>query len=177
MLKKILLILVILLGLFAAFVATRPSDFKVSRSATMSAPASTIFAEVNDFHRWEHWSPWAKLDPKAKNAFEGPAAGEGAVFRWSGNKEVGEGSMTIVESRPPEFIKIRLDFVKPFAGTSYAEFSFKPEGEATQVTWTMEGKNNFIAKAIGVFMDCDRMIGGMFEKGLAQLKAVAEARK
>src|SRR4030095_433305 len=113
--------------------------------------------------------------PNAKNTFEGPSAGEGAVFRWAGNKNVGEGSMTITESRPNDLIRIRLEFLKPFAATNATEFTFTPQGNQTLVTWTMSGKNNFIAKAIGLFIDCDKMIGGMFEKGLAQMKSLAEA--
>jgi hypothetical protein len=82
-----------------------------------------VFAQVNDFHNWEAWSPWAKLDPAAKATFEGPHPGKGAIFRWAGNEEVGEGSMTITESRPSELIKIKLEFLKPFEATNTAEFT------------------------------------------------------
>jgi len=130
---------------------------------------------VNDFHNWEAWSPWAKLDPAAKATFEGPSTGTGAIFKWAGNKEVGEGSMTITESRPSDLIRIKLEFLRPFEATNSAEFTFKPEGNRTAVTWSMEGKNNFIAKAVCLFMNMDKMVGGQFEQGLAQMKAVVEA--
>jgi len=130
---------------------------------------------VNDFHNWEAWSPWAKLDPAAKATFEGPSTGTGAIFKWVGNKEVGEGSMTITESRPSDLIRIKLEFLRPFEATNSAEFTFKPEGNRTAVTWSMEGKNNFIAKAVCLFMNMDKMVGGQFEQGLAQMKAVVEA--
>src|SRR5262249_6149457 len=136
-----------------------------------------VFAQVNDFHRWAAWSPWAKLDPNAKNTFEGPSEGTGSVFRWAGNNEVGEGSMTITESKPHERVRIRLDFVKPYEGTSDAEFTFRPEGNQTAVTWSMEGKNNFIGKAICLFMNMDKMVGGKFDEGLVSLKAAAESGK
>ena len=145
------------------------------RSATISAPAPAVFAQVNDFHNWEAWSPWAKLDPAAKATFEGPSTGTGAIFKWAGNKEVGEGSMTITESRPSDLIRIKLEFLRPFEATNSAEFTFKPEGNRTGVTWSMEGKNNFIAKAVCLFMNMDKMVGGQFEQGLAQMKAVVEA--
>ena len=145
------------------------------RSATISAPAPAVFAQVNDFHNWEAWSPWAKLDPAAKATFEGPSTGTGAIFKWAGNKEVGEGSMTITESRPSDLIRIKLEFLRPFEATNSAEFTFKPEGNRTAVTWSMEGKNNFIAKAVCLFMNMDKMVGGQFEQGLAQMKAVVEA--
>lgn len=128
MLKKILITLAVIIVVFAVIVALQPSDFRVARTATISAPPPAVFAQVNDFHKWEAWSPWAKLDPAAKNSFEGPAAGRGAIFKWSGNNEVGEGSMTITESRPSDLIKIKLDFTKPFEATNTTEFTFKPEG-------------------------------------------------
>ncbi len=175
MLKTILIIVAVVVVLFVIVVALQPADFRVARSAAMSAPATVVFAQVNDFHKWEAWSPWAKLDPAAKNSFEGTAAGTGAIFRWAGNKEVGEGSMTITESRPSDLIRIKLEFLKPFASTCTAEFTFKPEGNQTAVSWSMAGKKNFMSKAVGLFMSCDKMVGGQFEKGLAAMKSVVEA--
>jgi hypothetical protein len=177
MLRKILLGLAAIIPVFVVVVALQPSEFRITRSANIAAPAPDVFAQVNDFHKWEAWSPWAKLDPAAKAVFEGPPAGKGAVFRWAGNSEVGEGSMTLTESRPSELIRIKLEFVKPMAGTSIAEFTFKPQGDRTEVTWAMSGHKNFISKAICLFMDQDKMIGGPFEKGLANLKAVVEGRR
>ncbi|MBI2924099.1 MAG: SRPBCC family protein [Verrucomicrobia bacterium] len=175
MVKKILIALAAIIVVFVVIVALQPSDFRVTRSATMSAKPAAVFDQVNDLHKWEAWSPWAKLDPAAKNTFEGPAAGTGAIFRWAGNNQVGEGSMTITESRPNELVRFRLDFLKPMAGSSDAEFTFKPEGNQTTVTWTMTGENNFIAKAICLFMSMDKMVGGQFETGLASIKSIVEA--
>jgi uncharacterized protein YndB with AHSA1/START domain len=173
---KILIALVVIVGILLGVIATRPDDFRVTRSATFNAPPATVFPQVNDFQKWEAWSPWAKLDPNVKNTFEGPTAGAGAVFRWVGNNEVGEGGMTILESRPNELVRIKLDFIKPFEGTSTAEFTFQPSGDQTTVTWAMFGKNNFIGKAFSLFVDCDKMMGGQFEKGLESMRAVAEAK-
>lgn len=174
MLKKTLIVLAIIVVVFLGLVALQPSEFRVERSAAIAAPAPAVFAQVNDLRKWKAWSPWAKLDPAARETFEGPPAGSGAVLRWAGNNEVGEGSMTITESQPHELIRFRLDFLKPFAATSTAEFSFKPEGDRTLVTWSMSGQNNFIAKAINLFVDCEKMVGEQFEQGLAQMKTVAE---
>jgi uncharacterized protein YndB with AHSA1/START domain len=175
MLKKILIGVVMVIGVFVAIVAMRPSDFRVERSAVVSAPAPVVFAQVNDLHNWDAWSPFAKIDPAAKQTFEGPRAGTGAAFAWAGNKQVGEGRMTITESRPNELIRFRLDFVRPLAGTNTAEFTFTPQGDRTAVTWSMSGTQNFMAKAFCMFMSMDKMVGGEFEKGLAQMKTVAEA--
>jgi hypothetical protein len=175
MFKKILAALVLIASGFLLFVSSQPSHFHIARETLINAPADVIFTQVNDFHKWDAWSPWAKLDPDAKNSFEGAAAGKGAAFSWSGNNEVGEGRMTIADSEPNSLIRIQLDFLKPFKATNNAEFTFKPEGNQTLVSWVMSGENNFIGKIIGVFMNCDKMVGGQFEKGLASLKAVAEA--
>ena len=182
MLKKILLGFVALVVVFLIVVAMQPNEYRVARTAAVAAPPDRVFAQVNDFHNWEAWSPWAKLDPNAKATFEGPRSGEGAVFIWAGNDEVGEGRMTVTQSRPNDLIRIKLDFVKPMEGTSDVEFTFKPQGDqtnattnvTTNVTWAMSGRHTFISKAICLFMNQDKMLGGYFEKGLASLKTVVE---
>jgi len=174
MLKKVLIGVAIVVVVFIIVVALQPSEFRIVRSATISAPASVIFARVNDFHNWEEWSPWAKLDPAMKTTFEGASSGVGAVYTWAGNDEVGEGRMTLTENRPDEFIRIKLEFLAPFAATNTTEFTFTPDGDRTAVSWSMYGENNFMAKAFSLFMDMDKLIGADFEKGLTQMKAVAE---
>lgn len=176
MLKKTLIGIAAVVAILVVVIALQPADFKVSRTATMAAPPAAPFAEVNDFRKWQAWSPWAKLDPKMKVGFEGPPSGTGAINTWAGNGDVGKGRATIVESRPGELVRMKLEFFEPFAATSTAQFTFKPEGAGTAVTWTMEGKNNFVGKAIGLFMDCDKMVGGQFEKGLAGMKAIVEKK-
>ena len=175
MIGKILIALVVIVVGLVGVITLQPARYRVSRSTTIAAPAPVVFAQVNDFHRWSAWSPWEKIDPAMKRTYEGPPAGVGASYAWVGSREVGEGRMTIVESRPSDLIQVKLEFVKPFAGTSVAEFSFKPDGERTLVTWSMTGDKNFIAKAIHLVMSMDRMIGDQFDKGLAAMKTVAEA--
>jgi uncharacterized protein YndB with AHSA1/START domain len=175
MLIKILIGLAALVVLLVVVVALQPSEFRITRTTTVAAPPSAVFAQVNDLHKWEAWSPWAKLDPAARNTFDGAPAGAGAVFAWAGNSTVGEGRMTITESRPNELVRIRLEFMKPFAATNTAEFTFKPDGERTAVTWSMFGHNNFIGKAVCLVMNMDKTLGGEFDKGLAAMKSVAEA--
>ena len=175
MIKKILIGLVLIVVVLVVVIALQPSSYSVERSATISAPPATVFAQVNDFHKWNAWSPWAKLDPAMKQAFEGAPVGTGAIYTWAGNKDVGEGRMTITDSHPSDVIKIKLEFLKPFAATNTTEFTFTPQGNQTLVKWKMAGNNNFMAKAFQLFMSMDKMIGGDFEKGLAQMKSAAEA--
>jgi hypothetical protein len=175
-LKKILIGFVATLAVFAIVVALQPPDFAISRSASMAASLHAVFSQVDDFHRWEAWSPWAKIDPAMKQTYGGAPSGTGAVYSWAGNDEVGEGRMTILESRAGELVRIKLEFLKPFAATNQAEFTFKSDGAQTSVTWTMTGRKNFIQKAFCLFMDMDKMVGGDFEKGLAQMKAAVEKK-
>lgn len=174
MLAKILLVTATLLVVLGVVIALRPTDFRYTRTATMAAPPAAVFAQVNDLHKWEAWSPLAKLVPAAKMTYEGAAAGVGSSYSWSGNNEVGEGRSTIVESQTGGLIRLKLEFVRPFTGTNDVEFTFKPEGAQTVVTWTMTGKNNFMGKAVGLVMYCEKMCGGQFEQGLASLKAIVE---
>jgi hypothetical protein len=173
----VLLVLAAIVAVFVAVVAMQPSEFRVTRSATMSAPPSDVFAQVNDFHKWQAWSPWAKLDPAMKLTYDGAPAGTGAIYAWAGNSKVGEGRMTMTESHPSELITIKLEFMKPFKATHTAEFTFKPQGNQTVATWSMLGRKNFILKAFGLFMSMDKMVGGDFEKGLANMKSLVEAPK
>jgi polyketide cyclase/dehydrase/lipid transport protein len=179
MIKKILLgivvLIIVLIAVFLVMVMLQPSHYQIERSATINAPAPVVFAQVNDFHKWNAWSPWANLDPNMKTTYEGQASGVGAMYSWTGNSDVGEGRMTIIESRPGELIRIQLDFIKPFAASNATEFVFTPQGNQTNVKWRMAGNNNFIAKAFSVFVNVDKMVGGDFEKGLAKLKAVSES--
>jgi len=170
----ILLALAFIAILFIIVIAGRPDEFTVTRAARMAPPPEKIFPHVNDLHQWEAWSPWAKLDPNAKNTFSGAEAGSGAAMAWDGNKKVGTGKMTVTESQPNGLIRLRLDFQKPMQATNTAEFTFRPEGGQTVVTWSMSGKNCAMGKVIGLFMDFEKMCGCQFEKGLASLKSVVE---
>ncbi len=175
MFVRSLMTLAILLALFASFVALQPADFRITRSTVVDAPPQAVFELVNDLHRWEAWSPWAKLDPAAVKSYEGPPAGLGAASTWSGNDEIGEGRMMITQSRPFELVQLSLEFKRPMQATDAAELVFTPEGAHTRITWSMYGKRNFVAKAFGLFMNVDKMVGGQFETGLRQLKTLAES--
>ena len=174
MLKKILIALAAIIAVFLIVVALQPSEFKVERSATVAAQPAAVFDQVNDFHKWEAWSPWAKLDPNAKVTFEGPPSGTGTIMAWDGNDKVGQGKMTITERQPNDLVKINVEFVKPFEGSVVSQFGFKPEGDQTAVTWTMTGYHNFIQKAMCLVFNGRKMMAGDMDKGLAQMKTVVE---
>ena len=175
MLKKILLTLTAVIAAILIIAAFQSDTYRVERSLTIAAPAAVLFPQVNDLRQSQAWSPWVKLDPAAKFTFEGPASGVGAINTWAGNSEVGEGRQTIIESWPNERVRLKLEFFKPMAGEATAEFRFKPEGPGTTVTWSMSGSKNYISKVMCMFMDMNKMIGGHFEEGLVNLKAVTES--
>jgi hypothetical protein len=177
MLSKVVLVLAIALGGLVAVVATRPDRYHVERAVDVGAPAAAVFAEIDDLRAWSAWSPWERRDPAMKKTFSPVTSGVGASYAWEGNKEVGKGRMTITESHPGEKVAQRLEFIEPFASTADIAFSLKAAGpSSTHVTWSMDGRNNFMGKAFSLVMDMDKVIGKDFEAGLAGLKQIAEAK-
>jgi uncharacterized protein YndB with AHSA1/START domain len=174
MLKTVAIGIAVLIAAILVFAATKPDTFRVQRSATIKAPPEKIFAILNDFQRWETWSPWEEKDPAMKRTFSVVTGGKGAVYSWEGNKDVGQGRMEIADSVPPSRLAIKLDFLKPFEAHNMVEFTLAPQGDATNVTWAMQGRSPYFVKIIHVFVDMDTLVGKDFETGLANLKAVAE---
>jgi uncharacterized protein YndB with AHSA1/START domain len=174
MVKKGLVAVVVLIAAVLVYAATRPDSFRVERSAAIKAPPEKVFALVNDFKRWDAWSPWEKKDPSMRRSWGDATTGKGASYSWEGNKDVGQGRMEITESVPPSKISIRLEFVKPFEARNTVDFTLQPRGDSTQVTWAIHGPSPYLSKLIGIFCSMDSMIGRDFEAGLADLKAVSE---
>jgi hypothetical protein len=172
---KILIAIPTIIVVFLIIVATRPSNYRVARSIVIAAPQDAVFPFMNELQKWEAWNPWGKADPNMKLTYSGPASGVGANYSWAGNKEAGEGHATITESRPGESVKYKMEFFKPMSGSSEMEFTFKPQGNQTEVTMTVTGEKNFMAKAFCLFVSMDKMIGGKFEKALADLKVIVES--
>ncbi len=182
MLEKLLIGAAGVLVIFVAVVATRPSAYHVERKLEVAAPTDLVFGVLNDLHQFAgvvflFGSPLETRDPSMQKTFEGPAAGVGQSYAWSGNREVGKGKMTIDESVPGQKVGVKLEFVKPMASTATCALTLAGTPTGSFVTWSMDGHHNFIGKAIGMFMDMDNMLGTDIEKGLAQLKTVAEGKK
>lgn len=173
--KKIGIGVAAVIAVLLVVIATRPDTYHVERSKTISASPDAIYGHVADFRKWNAWSPWEKLDPAMKKTYGGTQGAVGATYAWVGNDEAGTGDMTIASAEPGKHVEIDLHFIKPFEDRSKTRFKFEPEGKDTKVTWYMDGNNNFISKAMCLFMDMDKMIGKDFEKGLDSMKQVAEA--
>ena len=174
MFKKVLLVLLALIAAFVIYVALQPDAYEVERSVTIAAPADQVFENVNNLRKWESWSPWAMIDPDAKIAFEGPEVGKGAAMTWNGNDEVGESKMTVVESDPDTNVNIKVSFTRPFEGDTNSAFSFTPKGDQTDDAWSMHGTHSFMEKVFCVVLNGLGMMGKDIDKGLSQLKSVAE---
>lgn len=152
----------------------QPDTFKLERNIAIRAQPAAIYANLDNFKRWELWSPWEKLEPGMKKTYTGPATGVGSIYEWEG-KEVGSGRMTITDSKPSQELTIKLEFIKPFEATNTTVFELVPHGAETEVRWIMTGDNNMIGKVMGVFADMDSMVGKDFEAGLAALKRTSES--
>ena len=173
MLKTIVIVLVVAVIAILIFVATKPATYHVERSTTIAATPEKISPLLDDFHNWDQWSPWAKLDPNMRVSYSGAPAGQGAVYEWEGNKKVGKGRMEILAA-DPTLTSIKLDFLSPFESHNRTNFVLQPQGSATVVTWTMDGPNTYVSKLMSIFVSMDKMVGKDFETGLGQLKSVAE---
>lgn len=179
MLKTIAIIAAVVAVAIAAlliYAATKPDTFRYARSTTIKAPPQKIFPLINDLQAFKQWSPYENKDPEMKRTISAPSAGKGATYAWEGNGNVGAGKMTIAASDPAAKVAINLDMLKPFAASNLVEFTLVPvpQGDATLVTWAMQGQNIYVGKVMSIFMDMDKMVGGDFETGLANLKRVAE---
>lgn len=168
------LVLIVAIAGILIYALTKPNDFQIQRSTTIKAPPDKIFGLIDDFHQWRAWSPYEKMDPAMTRTYGGAEKGRGAVYEWSGSGKVGQGRMEITDAPKPDKVLIKLDFLKPFEGHNVAEFKLVPDGDTTQVTWTMRGPMPFVAKVMSTFFNMDQMIGKDFEDGLANLKTLAE---
>jgi hypothetical protein len=174
MIRKVLLGVAVLLIAVLLLATRQPDSFSVERRLIMNAPPERVFAQINDFHAWESWSPWAKLDPAMTATYSGAAQGVGAVYEWSGNSEVGAGRMTIKSATAPSEVVVALDFLTPIESHNVTTFMISPVSSGTEVIWTMRGNSEYVTKLMTMFMSMDKMVGPDFARGLQQLKTVVE---
>lgn len=174
MLTIILIVIVLAVVALVGLAAIKPATFRIERSTAIDAAPANILSLINDFREWRKWSPWEKLDPNLKRTYSGAERGAGAVYAWQGNNKAGEGRMEILETTP-ERVTIKLDFLKPFKASNTAEFTLAPSGAGTGLNWAMYGSQPFLVKLMSIFFDMEKMVGPDFERGLADIKSVAEA--
>lgn len=154
------------------------STYTVERSQHIAGPPQAVYDRIVDLQRWPAWSPYEKLDPSMSKTYSGPTAGVGAAYAWSGNMKAGTGRMEIVEAVEPELVVIDLAFTKPFKSSSVSTFTITETDGGSDVTWSVTGPVNLMAKVLGIFSSpdkaMDKMMGGAFEDGLANLRTEVE---
>jgi hypothetical protein len=174
MLKIIAIVVVIFICAVGVYAATRPDSFRIQRSITIHSTPDKIFPLISNFHQWELWSPWEKIDPQIQRTYSGEQQGKGAVYAWRGDKNIGQGRMEMTDATPPAKLTIQLDFITPFEARNTVEFTLEGQGNATLVSQAMHGPSPFISKIMGLFFNMEKMVGGKYEEGLANLKVLAE---
>lgn len=173
MLKIIMIAAVVLLAVILLYAATKPDTFHTERSIIINASPEKIFGLINDFRQWDTWTPYNK-DPAMKRTYGENTIGKGAHYAWEGNKDVGQGEITITDATPPREIKLELHMIKPFEGRNHVVFSIEAAGGYTKVIWALEDQHTYFLKLLSMFISMDKMIGKDFETGLARLKIAAE---
>ena len=177
MLKTLAIIGVIAVVVVAGiliYAATKPDSFRVQRTIVINAPPDKVLPLITDFKAWPAWSPYEKKDPAMKRTYGATTAGKGATYAWDGDRNVGSGSMEIMDAPAPSRITIKLDFKRPFEAHNVADFTLVPVEGGTSVSWSMSGPTPFFGKILHAFIDMDKMVGRDFEAGLANLKTLAE---
>jgi hypothetical protein len=168
-------VLIVLLLAAIAFIVSRPADFRIQRSGLVDAPRDVVWSVINDLSQWRRWSPYDKRDPNMKTTLDGPSSGPGSSYSWNGNSQVGEGRLTITDTKPGELVAMKLEFLRPFKAENEVNFRLEPSGSGTRVSWIMDGKYNFVSKLMCLFMNMDKMVGTDFEQGLANLNNLVKA--
>ena len=174
LLKALLYLVLALVALFLLVGLFLPKTAQVERSITTSASPATVYSLVDGFKRFNEWSPWARIDPATTYTYSGPETGVGARMEWaSAHPDVGKGSQEVIDVRPGQSVTSKLDFGMDNPTTS--TINLEPAGTGTRVTWTLD--SDFSGSLVGRYfgLALDRMVGPDYEKGLAQLKAVAES--
>ncbi len=172
--KKVLAVVAVLIGLFLAYVATKPSEMHISREIVINAPAESIFPYLNNGKKMEEWMPWSKVDPSVKMTYSGPAEGVGSTSKWTSTGQMGIGQAEIIESVSNQTVKTRLTYTKPMQMTQHSELTLVSQEYGTLVRWSVTGRNGFMSKLMCVFINMDKEVGGHFEQGLATLKGIVE---
>lgn len=176
-LKYVLYFFAVVFVIYLIMCIAGPKKMSANRSIVINTEPATIYEEIVDFSKWSTWSPWHQIDPAMKSTITGNPGEVGHKQAWkSENKEVGEGSQKFIELRANEFAKTEMHFMSENSDPAFSVFQLQPEGEGTRVTWTMDGEASFMMRGMMLMMNMDKMLGETFDKGLANLKTVAEAK-
>jgi hypothetical protein len=164
-----------IIGALLYYASTKPDSCEFSRSIHISAPPERIFPLVDNPRSMNEWNPFVKADPNVKLSYSGPESGVGAANDFSGDNKVGAGRAEIIESISPSKVVVALRMDRPMKCSNRVELTIVRAGDGSDVTWAMSGRQPLIGKLMSMFIDTEKMVGGAFEAGLADLKAKVEA--
>lgn len=151
------------------------TTYQVERGRKIAAPPDAVLERIVDFRRWTEWSPWEDLDPEQTRMYGGAEQGVGATYAWEGNRKAGAGSMEITGVDPHGTVTVELRFLRPMRSEATVTFSVVPDGEGSEITWSMTGAQTRLMRVLSLVWSMDRMLGKEFDKGLDRLQERAEA--
>lgn len=170
------LALLTVIAIVLIYAATRPDQFRITRKVIIKAPAEVIFAHINNLRQFNEWNPFAAADLRSSIPYGATSAGGGGSYSWDGRAQSNKGRMEIIAVDAPRRVEMSLHFDKPMKHNNNVVFLLQPQGDGTEVSWQMSGTYGFVHKAMGLIFNFDKMVGGEFDKGLAQLKSRIEVR-
>ena len=171
--KSIVYLIVAITVVFYGGAYVLPPEARVERAVEIAAPPEKVFAIAGDLRRVPEWSPWGEADPATSFTFEGEP-GAGQSMRWASNNPlVGTGSEKVTAFVPNERLVTEIDYGE--FGTATSTITLAPSGGGTKLT------RSFVTALPGVVdrwagLMIDGSVGAEYEKGLARLKALAEAQ-
>lgn len=173
-LKIILIVIIALVVVVAGLSFIAPTKMHIERSIVIKAPKDALFKNVKMFSNIKKWSPWEDKDANMKTSIEGTDGTVGAVYKWVGNNEVGEGEQTIKKIDENKSVETDLHFIKPWESHAAAYTNLNDTTDGVKVSWGFNGEMSRPFNVMGLFMNMDKSIGDEYDRGLNKLKAMTE---
>jgi hypothetical protein len=170
-----LYIIVGLIALILLIVALVGTAWNFEKSVSIHASLEKVWTNINSLKVLNKWNPWIAKDPNIKIEYTGTDGTPGASYSWvSAEKNVGEGRQTILKVTDKTELLLRVDFIKPFAGTGNAFMRIEPEGGTTKATWRIESSTPYPMNFIKIFGLIEKNMDKDFSAGLNKLKEICE---
>lgn len=171
--KKILLFIAAFIALLFIVPLFMSKDYTVEKSITINKPKTEVFNYIRSLKNQDNFSKWASMDANMKKTFTGTDSTVGFISAWEGNDDVGKGEQEIKKITEGQRIDFELRFEKPMKDVAQAYMTTDSTApNQTLVKWGINGHMAYPMNIMGLFMN--KMLGGDFEVGLANLKALQE---
>lgn len=161
---------ILILGLF------QPHDITVTRSVTINAPRPLVFEQMVKFRNWPSWSPWSRLDTTMKNEFKGDDGQPGSIYHWTGDDhKTGEAEITNKGVKGTE-MQFSFVLIKPEKLEAHGSLTAEDAPGGTKASMSFTNHYNYPWNALIFMTNLERTIGPDLEKGLNNMKSLAEKR-